>query len=74
MSSVYDHKSAISTYRGKSTEKEIQDFFKKSTLQRIQDERESQAAVEDLRAENARRRLQDQRDLDADYRNYIIPV
>lgn len=74
MSSVYDHKSSLGPYRGKSTEKEIQDFFKKSTLQRIQDDRESRVAVDDLRAENARRRLQDQRDLDADYRNYVIPV
>jgi hypothetical protein len=70
MSRVYESKIT----RGKSIEKEILDFFSKSSLQHIQEERESRVAVEELRAENARRRLQDQRDLDADYRNYVIPV
>lgn len=60
--------------RGKSIENEILDFFKKSTLQRIQDDRACAVAVAEMGAENARRRLQDQRDLDADYRNYVIPV
>jgi hypothetical protein len=72
MSRTYDPRNDAP--RGKSIENEILDFFKKSTLQRIQDERECRVAIEEMRAENARRRLQDQRDLDADYHNYIIPV
>jgi hypothetical protein len=72
MSRTYESKNVL--YRGPSIENEIKDFFKKSSLQRIQEERECRVAVAELRAENARRRLSDQRDLDADYRNYVIPV
>lgn len=72
MSRTYETKNPA--YRGPSIEKEIQDFFSKSSIQRQQEERECRVAIEELKVENARRRLNDQRDLDADYRNYIIPV
>ena len=72
MSRKYESNSKA--HRGKSIEKEIQDFFKESTIQRLQRDEETRQAVITLRAENARRRLQDQRDMDEHYRNYIIPV
>jgi hypothetical protein len=59
---------------GRLAEVELADFYKRAHLDRVQHDRDTEEAIADLRAENARRRLQDQRDLDADYRNYVIPV
>lgn len=68
MSRIYEYK------RGLASEQEIKKFFEQSTAQRIDADRASAGAIAELRAENARRRLQDQSVLDADYRNYLIPV
>lgn len=72
MSHTYGRKNAPG--HGKASEDEITDFFKKSTIQRIQEDREMRVAVDELRAENARYRLAEQRELDDEYRNYVIPV
>lgn len=59
---------------GRASTLELEKFLKNSSLQMIVHQNEVAEAVAKLRATNAERRLQDQRDLDADYRNYIIPV
>lgn len=59
---------------GRAAEVEIADFYKRAYLDRLQHGSGTEEAIADLRAVNAQRRLQDQRDLDTDYRNYIIPV
>lgn len=72
MSQHYEHK--LDGLRGKGLKAEMEKFYEQATLQRLQDARATEEAVIHLRAVNAERRLQDQRDLDADYRNYIAPV
>jgi Skp family chaperone for outer membrane proteins len=72
MSEHYEHK--LDGLRGKGLKAEMDKFYEQATLQRLQDARATEEAIADLRAVNAERRLQDQRDLDADYRNYIVPV
>jgi hypothetical protein len=57
-----------------SAETEIQAFFMKSSLERAEKDQFAQDAIDELRRMNAERRLQDKRDLDAEYRNYIVPV
>jgi hypothetical protein len=59
---------------GRAATKELDQFYAQASIQRIQDARAVEDATRQLRVVNAERRLQDQRDLDADYRNYIIPV
>ncbi len=59
---------------GRAATVEMEKFYERASLQRIQDTRAVEDATTQLRAINAERRLQDQRDLDADYRNYIVPV
>jgi hypothetical protein len=59
---------------GKKAAAELEKYFEQSSLQRIQQEQEIEMMIADLRTVNAERRLRDQRDLDADYRNYIVPV
>jgi hypothetical protein len=72
MSKAYESKDILR--RGKGQEKEIQEFFKASSIQRLKQDAEARIAVIELREINTQRRMQDQRDLDADYRNYVMPV
>ena len=67
---IHKHKEA----HGRAATKELDQFYEQASIQRIQDARAVEDATSQLRAVNAERRLQDQRDLDADYRNYIVPV
>jgi len=48
--------------------------MKEATLQCIQHDEFIVKAIAELREWNAAARAQDQRDIDADYRNYIVPV
>jgi hypothetical protein len=59
---------------GRAAEVEIADFYKRAHLDRLQHDSDTEEAIANLRAINAERRAQDQRDIDADYRNYIVPV
>jgi hypothetical protein len=72
MSHHYEHK--LDGMRGKGLKAEMEKFYEQASLQRIQDARAVEDATAQLRAVNAERRLRDQCDLDADYRNYIVPV
>jgi hypothetical protein len=72
MSEYYESKDIVR--RSKGAEKEIQDFFKASSIQRARQDAEMRISVIELRELNMHRRMQDQRELDADYRNYVIPV
>lgn len=53
---------------------EIMAFFQRSSQERQEFEQRTIDMIEDLRRGNAERRLQDKKDLDAEYRNYIVPV
>lgn len=53
---------------------EIMAFFQRSSQERQEFEQRTLDMIEDLRRGNAERRLQDKKDLDAEYRNYIVPV
>lgn len=59
---------------GRAATVELAKFYEQASLQRLQDARAVEDAATQMRAVNAEHRLQDQRDLDADYRNYIVPV
>jgi hypothetical protein len=67
---IYRHKEP----HGRASTLETQKFYEQATLQRLQQQEEVAQAIADLRDLNAERRLQDQRDMDEHYRNYIIPV
>lgn len=53
---------------------EIMAFFQRSSQERQEFEQRTLDMIEELRRGNAERRLQDKKDLDAEYRNYIVPV
>ena len=59
---------------GRAATIELEKFLAQSTVAVIEHQRFVEENTAALRAVNAERRLQDQRDLDADYRNYIVPV
>jgi hypothetical protein len=67
---IHKHKEA----HGRAATVELEKFYEQASIQRIQDARAVEDATTQLRTVNAERRLQDQRDLDADYRNYMVPV
>jgi hypothetical protein len=67
---IYLHKEP----HGRAATLETQKFYEQATLQRLQQQEEVVHAIANLRALNAERRLQDQRDMDEHYRNYIVPV
>jgi len=67
---IYLHKEP----HGRAATLETQKFYEQATRQRITDARAVDEAIANLRVLNAERRLQDQRDMDDHYRNYIIPV
>jgi len=60
--------------RSRAEQMEIAKFMKEATLQCIQHDEFIVKAIAELREWNAAARAQDQRDIDADYRNYIVPV
>jgi hypothetical protein len=70
MSIIHKHREAY----GRAAKDEIEKWYQRASLEAMQHEKHTVEAVQDLRAVNAERRLRDQRDLDADYRNYIVPV
>jgi len=67
---IYAHKEP----HGRAATLETQRFYEQASIQRIDHENAVAQAIANLRAINAERRLQDQRDLDEHYHNYIIPV
>jgi len=70
MSIVHKHREA----HGRAAKDEIEKWYQRASLDAMQHGKDTEEAIANLRAVNAERRLQDQRDLDADYRNYIAPV
>jgi hypothetical protein len=68
------HKHVLKQAHGRAAEKELYELLNRANKESAQRQEEARQSVIDLRAENARRRLQDQSELDADYRNYLIPV
>lgn len=54
--------------------KEIMQFFQKVTKERIEQEYQTNEAIDEMRRRNAEFRMENERDLAREYRNYIIPV
>jgi hypothetical protein len=53
---------------------EIMKFFQKSTQERIEHETAVEDAIVEMRLRNAEFKMENDRDLAREYRNYIIPV